>query len=102
MEEGKTTETQKALGSEENRRAEGPQQSRRIVEKYYIEVNASSKQKFINGFLGGLGWGIGITVGTAIFIGILGIIVSKVDFVPIFGQFLAEVIKSAQTHLNAR
>lgn len=73
-----------------------------IIEKRYIEINPSAKVRFLHGLLGGLGWGIGITVGTAVFLGIIGFIISKVDFVPIFGHFLSEVIKSAQGNLTAR
>ena len=71
-----------------------------IIEKRYIEVNSSSKQKFLQGMLGGLGWGIGITVGTAAILAILGLIVSKIDFIPIIGHFSAEVIKAAHQNLN--
>ena len=73
-----------------------------IIEKRYIEVNSSSKQKFLQGVLGGLGWGIGITLGTTVILAILGFVVSKIDFIPILGQFSANVIKAAQQNLNAR
>lgn len=81
---------------------ENPTNSQNVVEKYYIEVNASARHKFLTGLLGGLGWGIGLTVGTAVFFGIIGFIIAKIDFVPIIGQFLSEVIKSAQGNLTTR
>lgn len=74
----------------------------KIVEKYYIEVNPSKFSKFLGGLLTGLGYGIGLTIGTAAFILIIGVIISKINFVPIFGNFLADVIKSAQTSLFTR
>ena len=74
----------------------------KIVEKYYIEVNASAKKRFLIGLAGGIGWGIGLTVGTAAIIYVVGILVSKVDFVPVFGKFAADVIKSAQSNLTTR
>ena len=67
----------------------------KIVEKHYIEVNASGKSKFLMGLLGGLGWGIGITLGTSLFLLLIGFLISQIDFVPILGNFLAEVVKSA-------
>ncbi len=71
----------------------------KVIEKYYIEVTASGRKKFIHGLLSGLGWGIGVTFGTALFITIISILVSKIDFVPILGQFLADVIRVAQANL---
>ena len=77
-------------------------ENQKTIEKYYIEINPSARVKFIHGLLGGIGWGIGITLGTAVLLGILGFIISKVDLVPIFGHFLSEVIKSAQGNLTTR
>ena len=77
-------------------------QNQKVVEKYYIEVSASAKKRFLIGLAGGIGWGIGLTLGTAVIIYIAGIFVSKVDFVPVFGKFAADVIKSAQSNLTTR
>ncbi|MDP2632513.1 MAG: DUF5665 domain-containing protein [Candidatus Curtissbacteria bacterium] len=90
------------MSEESNKKIEEPEQSQKVVEKHYIEVNPSAKIKFINGLVGGLGWGIGITVGTALFIWIITFIISRVDIVPIFGQFLSDVIKSSQDNLKTR
>ena len=73
-------------------------QMEKIIEKNYIEVNASGKHKFLMGLLGGLGWGIGITLGTSLFLLLIGFLISKIDFIPIIGQFLANVMQSAQSH----
>lgn len=74
----------------------------KVIEKYYIEVNPSARIRFINGLLGGIGWGIGLSIGTAVILYMVGIIIAKIDFVPILGQFLADVIKSSQGTLNTR
>lgn len=79
-----------------------PNAAERIIEKHYIEIPGSAKKKFINGLLGGLGWGVGLTLGTSILLVLIGFFVSRVDFVPILGQFLADVIKAAQPNLRAR
>ncbi|MBI4037870.1 hypothetical protein HY382_02400 [Candidatus Curtissbacteria bacterium] len=65
----------------------------KVVEKHYIEVNPSGLRKFLHGLLGGLGWGVGITVGTAVIIVGLGYLVSKIDFVPFIGDYLNQVIE---------
>ena len=78
------------------------EEDQKIIEKHYIEINRSSKKNFIMGFLGGVGWAFGATVGTAIVAYLISLLVKRVDIVPIFGQFIADVIKAAQQNLNAR
>lgn len=72
----------------------------KVIEKYYIEVSATSRKKFITGLLGGLGYGLGLALGTSIFFLIIGVFVSKIDLEPIIGKFLADVIKAAQPNLK--
>ena len=72
------------------------------IEKYYIESSQSGRRRFLLGLVGGLGWGIGITIGTSLLLLLIGFIVSKIDFVPILGNFLAQVIESAQTNFKTR
>lgn len=74
----------------------------KVVEKHYIEVSPSGIKRFLLGLAGGLGWGVGLTIGTAAIIAILSFFASKIDFVPIFGQFLADVIQAAQSNLKTR
>jgi len=74
----------------------------KVIEKYYIEVSQSGRRRFLLGLIGGLGWGIGITLGTSLLLILIGFIVSKIDFVPILGNFLAQVIESAQTNFRTR
>ena len=81
---------------------ENNQQPEKTVEKYYIEVSASAKKRFLIGFAGGIGWGVGLTLGTAVVVYLIGLFVSKIDFVPVFGKFAADVIKSAQSNLTTR
>ena len=85
-----------------NQKTEGPEQGRRTVEKYYIEVSASPLKRFIISLVGGIGWGVGLTIGTGVIIYLLSFFIAKIDFVPILGSFLADVIKSAQGNLNTR
>ena len=77
-------------------------QSPKIVEKHYIEVSPSPLTKFLNGLIGGIGWGVGLTIGTGVLLYILTFVIAKIDFVPILGQFLADVIKSAQGNLISK
>ena len=79
-----------------------PEQNQRIVEKHYIEVNPSARRRFWLNIIGGLGTGIGLTLGTGIVLTLIAYFVSKVNFVPIFGHFLSEVIKSAQGNIYTK
>lgn len=74
----------------------------KVVEKHYIEVNPSAKRKFLMGILQGLGWGVGVTLGTAAVIVLVGFIVSRIDWVPIIGQFLQNIVDSAQQNPTRR
>ena len=78
------------------------EQKEKIVEKHYIEVSPSPIKRFFVGLAGGIGWGVGLSIGTGFVLYMIGIFATKVDLVPIFGSFLADVIKSAQTQLPAR
>ena len=78
------------------------EQNQKIVEKYYIEVNAKPINRFFIGLVGGIGWGVGLTVGTGLVIYLLTFAISKIDLVPVFGSFLADVIQTAQSDLQAK
>lgn len=47
-----------------------------------------------NNILGGISWGIGATVGVAIFFSVISLIARNLDFnfVPIIGSFVSEII----------
>ncbi len=87
---------------DEKEKTVSPEETRRVIEKRYIEVNPSARLRFLYGLLGGIGWGIGLSIGTAAILYLIGFVVSKIDFIPVLGQFLAEVIKSTQGDLNTR
>lgn len=74
----------------------------KVVEKHYIEVNPSAWRKFWIGILSGIGWGVGVTLGTAAIIIIVGYFVSRIDWVPIIGQFLQNTVDSAQQKPTTR
>ncbi len=72
-----------------------------MVDKVVIEdrpnrVNRPLGKMLINNFLGGIAWGLGVIIGTTIILALIAFFVSKVDFVPILGKFLSDVIKATQ------
>lgn len=43
-------------------------------------------------FLGGIAWGLGVTVGLGVVFAILGFVISRIDFVPIIGGFFQQIL----------
>lgn len=55
-------------------------------------IYRSRKLIMTNNFLGGVAWGIGVTIGLSLFLAALAFISSHIDFVPIIGEFISSVI----------
>lgn len=58
-------------------------------------VYRGRKKMMIDNFLGGVMWSLGTLVGGAIIILIIGILISKIDLVPIIGSWLREILQEA-------
>ncbi|PIR80071.1 MAG: hypothetical protein COU25_02040 [Candidatus Levybacteria bacterium CG10_big_fil_rev_8_21_14_0_10_35_13] len=57
------------------------------------ELHKNKKEIFVNNFIGGIAWALGATVGLAIIIAILGLVLKNVDLIPFVGNFVAQVIE---------
>jgi len=64
----------------------------------------SKKGIILNNFLGGMAWGVGSALGAALLVAVLGIILTKINLVPMVGTFVSEVNSFAEKHkpLNYR
>lgn len=62
------------------------------MKEKYNQVNRSKKEIFLNNLIGGVAWGVGATLGLALFVGLLGLIAGYIDFVPFVGDFISEII----------
>jgi hypothetical protein len=59
----------------------------------YEQVNMSHKRIFFNNFIGGIAWALGATIGLALIVGILTLILKNVNVIPVVGNFIADTIK---------
>lgn len=59
---------------------------------YEKSSKLSRKAIIINNFLGGVSWGLGATVGLALFFLIVGLIAKEINLVPIVGSFVSQVL----------
>ena len=66
----------------------------------YLLAQANRKQIIFNNFLGGLFWSFGAFIGIILVVTLIGIIASKIHFVPIIGNWLGDVLKIATKNLK--
>jgi hypothetical protein len=57
------------------------------------QVSRSRKQIFVNNFLGGIAWALGATIGLALIVTILTLILKNISLIPVVGSFVADIIK---------
>jgi len=57
----------------------------------YENVHHSRKAIFINNFIGGIAWSFGATLGFSILITLLGFLAGKINIIPFFGTFVADI-----------
>ncbi len=57
----------------------------------YERIYMSRKQMIINNFIGGISWGAGATIGLALFFAVLGLVLNKIDWIPVVGEFLTKL-----------
>lgn len=55
------------------------------------QIHKTKKQIFFNNFLGGIAWGLGATVGVSIFFALVAFILSRINLIPIVGNFVVNV-----------
>lgn len=65
------------------------------------QVYRGIKKMMYNNFLGGIAWGLGASIGVAIIFSLVTFVLANINFVPIVGDFFAEVgtyIESKQSN----
>jgi hypothetical protein len=62
------------------------------------QVYKSRHQMMIDNFLGGISWSLGVVIGGAFVLAVLGFLISKVNVVPIVGDFVGQVLYFVETN----
>lgn len=65
----------------------------------YLNIFKSKKEILWDNFLGGIAWALGTFVGFAAIAVIAGIVISRIDLIPIIGGWLKEILQTATTSL---
>lgn len=60
--------------------------------KDIIENYSNPKKRIITNFTAGLSRGLGLTLGTFVFLGLLGLILSQFVNMPVIGQYIADLL----------
>lgn len=64
----------------------------------YENIYRSKKEMILNNFLGGIAWGIVSTVGLAIVLALLGLLLRNIDVIPFVGNFVAQITHYVNHH----
>jgi len=64
--------------------------------------NKEIKINFLKGFFSGLGWMLGATVGFALLLTLLSLLLGWAGGLPIFGNLIANIIEATNKALEAR
>lgn len=65
-------------------------------------ITQKFKTTFLHNFIGGVAWGLGLTVGLALVTYILGLSVSIFGGLPLIGDLLANIVKSTLEALQSK
>lgn len=66
------------------------------VARGYTKVHLSPGRLMWNNFLGGLAWGFGTVLGATIVVALVLFILSKLDTVPIIGDFISRILEQIE------
>lgn len=55
------------------------------------KINRPIKNMLWHNFLGGIAWALGVTIGATVIFAILGFILSKINYVPVVGNFILQI-----------
>jgi len=69
----------------------------RLNRHKFVSVHNSTTRMLVFQFARGLAFGFGTVIGATILVSVLGYLLSSVDFIPIIGEWAAEVLRIIDT-----
>lgn len=66
----------------------------------YLNPYKTRRAIMFDNFLGGLFWSLGTFIGLGLLTVVVGYFLSKIDFVPIIGKWMAEILQNATTQIQ--
>ena len=63
----------------------------------HTRIHISTGKVILNNFLGGLAWGFGTVLGATVVVALVLFVLSKLDTVPIIGDFFSNILQEIQT-----
>lgn len=58
----------------------------------HLLVEKSIKRIMINNFVGGIAWGLGVTIGASVLLAVLGYFASNIGIIPVVGKFIQDLL----------
>lgn len=78
--------------------AEEEKKSKEYIElspgRGHTRIHISTWRMLLNNFLGGLSWGFGTVLGATVVVGLVIIILSRLDSLPFVGAFFNDILQS--------
>ena len=66
--------------------------------EHHYDVHRSRKKMLLDNCIGGIAWGFGTVIGGTLVILLIGYILSKVELIPIIGDWIRAITEEVQRH----
>ena len=63
-----------------------------MSQEKHLLVEKSLKKIMLNNFVGGIAWGVGVTIGASVLLTILGYFASNIGLIPVVGKFIQDLL----------
>jgi hypothetical protein len=78
--------------------SEKPEEEKVKTQDHFLRIYRSRKEMMFNNFLGGIAWALGALFGAGIVIAIVSFVASKIDFIPIIGNWVMQISEFVKQH----
>ncbi len=69
-------------------------------ENKYMQPYKTKKQIVVDNFIGGIAWSLGTIVGFALLAIVIGFLISRINLVPIIGDWAAQIFNHMTTKIQ--